>query len=202
MERWTYAPGFPVLNATLGADGRSVMVTQARRGRVALPRPQAAASQAWRRMPGASARARRCCVAFSVCPCNPRPVRVVRMARRARFASAASRASSNRAPRTPARARQRDGAGRRAQAPFTAAGAQRCGAGAGERPPWWVPLAVARGAGAAGARDWHVVDECRLASSVAELGVRWPASGNCRRLPRAAAGGPAMQSALLGVGGR
>ena len=30
MQQWTYAPGFPVLNATLGDDGRSVLVTQAR----------------------------------------------------------------------------------------------------------------------------------------------------------------------------
>ncbi|KAK9828032.1 hypothetical protein WJX81_003329 [Elliptochloris bilobata] len=29
MQQWTYAPGFPVLNATLGADGKLVHVTQA-----------------------------------------------------------------------------------------------------------------------------------------------------------------------------
>ncbi len=58
MERWTYAPGFPVLNATLGADGRSVMVTQARRP--TLPGPRPAASKTLRRMPGAAARLSLC----------------------------------------------------------------------------------------------------------------------------------------------
>ena len=31
MQQWTYMPGFPVLNVTLGADGKSVHVAQARR---------------------------------------------------------------------------------------------------------------------------------------------------------------------------
>ena len=30
MQQWTYAPGFPVLNVTLGSDGKAVHVTQAR----------------------------------------------------------------------------------------------------------------------------------------------------------------------------
>ena len=36
MQQWTYAPGFPVLNVTLGPDGKAVHVAQARTHSVRL----------------------------------------------------------------------------------------------------------------------------------------------------------------------
>ena len=36
MQQWTYTPGFPVLNVTLGLDGKAVHVTQARAQPVGL----------------------------------------------------------------------------------------------------------------------------------------------------------------------
>ncbi len=189
MERWTYAPGFPVLNATLGADGRSVMVTQARRWRVALPRPQAAALHTWRRMPGAAAHARCCCAASSVCPCDPRPVRVVRMARRARcqmscFAciqqQGAAHARRRQAARRgrPPRAGAVHGRGRAALRRRRGRAAALVGAACRRAGRW-------RGGGARLARRGRVpagVQRRRARGAPARLGqLPAPAPGGCRR---------------------
>lgn len=47
MQQWTYAPGFPVVNVTLGPNGKAVHVMQARAQPVRLLR---CPGSCWRRL--------------------------------------------------------------------------------------------------------------------------------------------------------
>ena len=180
MQHWTYTPGFPVLNVKLGADGKSVHVTQARARPIRL---LGCSGSHWHgSLIGSLLAICRHSLAIQLVTRHH-----LRVTTRAQLAPALIMTPIIK--RKPAEAHtagspvvQTRGCGRlggsgkmpaHPQAPFTVAGVQRCGDGPGERPPWWVPLAVTT-AHAPDTRAWHAVDECQPAASVATLAVRSP----------------------------